>query len=297
MPEVLTFANYSIEQHGFNGIYAIGQGGDFDRGVVQEMADTFGHELSDLPSVANLGELMGTVGPEKELQKNIAHVKEVLGDGNEAIAKAQSWVDRSGLLLPVERSFKTADPIEGKVDVAVITGGVRNWMMRRAERLVALHDDRDVSYTLLVGGNRVMGIKEGDDVEEGMTEIDYLRDVMANHLSEFGLAVEIVPVDSPVGDEVMAVGARAVQSAVSRDALVAVVSNAGAWVQNSGQFRRALQLAINPAFDHDGQQLLAVSDSFPVGTGSEPTATHQNPFSAPGQIIRNLQELVRHNGA
>ena len=65
-------------------------------------------------------------------------------------------------------------------------------------------------------------------------------------------------------------------------------------LQNVGQFRRAAREAYGNTFDINGQQILAVSDSFPLGTGVEPAATHQNPFTAASQITRNLQELVRH---
>jgi hypothetical protein len=57
---------------------------------------------------------------------------------------------------------------------------------------------------------------------------------------------------------------------------------------------RIEQLEAQVGFNKHSDQLEAVSDSFALGTGAEPTTSHQNQFSAAGQIVRNLQELTRH---
>jgi len=56
--------------------------------------------------------------------------------------------------------------LDGDVDLALITGGVRNWMERRANRLLELAQLRRVGAVLLAGGNRVMNPSEGPGVEE-----------------------------------------------------------------------------------------------------------------------------------
>lgn len=137
---------------------------------------------------------------------------------------------------------------------------------------------------------------EGPDVEDGMTEADYMREVVLPSLLGKGFTAKVVEVDSGIGDEVMAEGAASIAETAdltNEDARLVVVSNAGAWVQNAGQIRRALR-AIEPSFDTTGKQFSVISDSFPLGTGAEPTSTHQNPFTALGQIVRNAQELARH---
>ncbi len=71
-----------------------------------------------------------------------------------------------------------------------------------------------------------------------------------------------------------------------------MATNAGNWLQNSGQMLRSLV-----AHDSGRIELPAtyvISDAFELGTGTEPAATHQNPFTALGQIVRNAQEIVRH---
>jgi hypothetical protein len=297
MAEGLTFANYRLDQDGVESIYAIGAGAGQRDGVIEEMAAAFGHELTDTPTVENLGGLIGRVGPAKELQENIGQVQEALGTGASAVTIASDWAERSGLLVPVNRSYVTGETIEDPIDLAVMTGGVRNWMARRLERFEELHRESPVEAVLLIAGNRPMKPTEGPDVEEGMVESDYMRDVVSKRLIKLGVLTGIADVDSGVGEEVMERGLEKGKALKLVDMLagrMAVISNAGAWVQNAGQVRRAAKEVLQPQFDDDGRQLVVVSDAFPLGTGVEPTATHQNPFSAAGQIVRNAQELARH---
>ncbi|MFO0920614.1 MAG: hypothetical protein U0451_03000 [Candidatus Saccharimonadales bacterium] len=273
------FSNFTLG----DSVYDIGDN------VLQEIATAFEYDLTVEPSVDNLGGLIGVVGPAKELQENIGEVQRRLGVNGDSLSLATDWVKRSGLLTPVARSFATPEyGIDDTIfDVAVITGGVRNWMMRRANRLV--EEKNKVRDVYLVAGNRAMKTSEGEDVEEGMTESDYMQDVVNEVLKVAGLRVEIARVESSVGNEVMAMAA----DGISPTATVLISSNAGAWVQNSGQLRRALRDR-HSNFDKEGDRLFVISDEFPLGTGKETTATHQNPFSALGQIARNAQEIVRH---
>ncbi len=296
MPELLTFANYSPLEHGLGDLYKIGANEQHRYGVAVEMSSAFGHELQPFPDVDNLGELIGKVGPGKELQSNIEGVREVLGTVEDATGIARGWSMRSGLLVPVERSFMTAELDGDVLDLAVMSGAARNWMKRREARLVSLNGARPIDGgALLVGGNRLMKAIEGDDVEEGMTEADYQKHVLAPQLGELGIATTLLRVDSGVGDDVMKAAAEKVREMVGlAESRITVVSNAAAWPQNAGQFRRAAR-SLDSRFDMDANQLVVVSDEFALGTGEEPTSTHQNPFSAIGQIARNLQEFARHS--
>ncbi len=293
MSDTLTFANYSPLEHGPEGIYLIGANPDSGSGVLTEIAQAFGHELSAIPEEANLGELISKVGPAKELQENIEQVQAILGTEQDAVGIARDWVERSGLLTPVERSFANGNETRRTgYEVAFITGGVRNWMQRRAQ----IASDHLPSWNvMLVAGNRPMKTTEGPDVVEGMTESDYMREVIQPSLDSHVVTTRLVAVGSGSGNEVVAAGASdfADRADLADPRISAiVVSNAGAWVQNAGQFRRALR-AIEPGFDAGGRQFSVISDGFELGTGAEPTSTHQNPFSALGQIARNTQELTR----
>src|SRR5665213_268283 len=107
-------------------------------------------------------------------------------------------------------------------------------MNRRATRLVQLDAANGVGQVLLVAGNRPMQESEGPDVKAGMTEADYMEQVVAERLADLGISRSLIKVDSPIGDDVMETAARKAQSlgALERDMRIAVVSNAGAWVQN-----------------------------------------------------------------
>jgi len=290
----LTFANYSPMTDGLEGIYRIGATGQHPQGVAREIATAFDHDLAPTPNVDNLGELIGKVGPAKELRDNIAMVQAKLETSRDGIEVARGWAERSELLTGVERMYATAEQAWGAIDLAIVTGGVRNWMYRRGEALGALSAVPSIGSALLVGGNRQMKLSEGPDVEEGMTEADYLDSVIAPRLGEFGIRSEVLRVDSGFGDNVMEAAARKAHElvALDGDSHITIASNAGAWPQNAGQFRRAAR-GVYPAFDERGNQLEAIADEFPLGTGEEPAATHQHPLSAVGQIVRNLQEFTR----
>lgn len=289
-----TFETFSPIQPGPYTVYDIGATEAHPQGVAQEMAAAFGHELTPQPNTDNLGGLISKVGPAKELQANIAGVQEALGTDDDAVTIARGWAERSGLLVPVERLYATAERAEGAITLAVVTGGVRNWMSRRADRVATLAQARPLEGVLLAAGNRVMKPTEGPDVEEGMTEADYMHDVVAPQLGELGISTEVLRVDSGVGDEVMRAAVAKTSDLVGLGAeRIAVVSNAGAWVQNGGQYRRAA-MEVAQGFDVWNDQFEVISDGFPLGTGIEPTATHQNPFSAAGQIARNLREFTQH---
>jgi hypothetical protein len=291
----ITFANYSPIDHGLNAIYDIGAT-DEHSGVAEEMAAAFGYTLTDTPDVDNLGGLIALAGKAKELQTNIAEVQARLDTDNDIVGITRGWAERSGLLVPVERTYMTGDDVRPRdINLAVVSGGVRNWMERRVNRLVGLAETRRVIGTLLVAGNREMKPAEGPGVEAGMTEADYMTTIIASRVGELGLNPEVLRVDSGVGDEVMKAAARKAHERVdfNTQSRVAVVSNAGAWPQNVGQFRRAAR-TIEPTFDTWDSQIEAVSDTFPLGTGLEPTSTHQHPVTATAQIARNLQEYARH---
>lgn len=285
----VNFANFNPAEHS---VYEIG--GD----VIPQIAEVFGHNLTTEPDEDNLGQLIGAVGPKKELQENIDKAVGRIGDSDDATELARSWVEKSGLLLPVERSFTDPDldmPIG--FESVIITGGVANWMHRRAEKINDYVDSSRVMFegVTLVAGFRPMKEAERADVIDGYTEADYMEEVIAKKLVSSGIAVKnVINVDSQVGDDV---AEAAVEYGMTKDTKnVLVVSNAGAWVQNAGQIGRAMKRRLQLHENIADDQLFVVSDGFPLGTGEEPTSTHQNPFSALGQIARNAQELVRWQG-
>lgn len=59
MKQPLTFATYGIAEHGPQGIYEIGANANSEAGVIQEMAQVFGHELSQTPETKILVRSLG----------------------------------------------------------------------------------------------------------------------------------------------------------------------------------------------------------------------------------------------
>lgn len=276
----VTFADFNPK---FDAIYNIGDD------VIPQMAEVFGHELTYGPDVDNLGELIGDIGPAKTLQDNIELANQRLGTDDDAVDLARNWVERSGLLLPVERSFlDTEKDVPNGSDFYIITGGIANWMHRRADTLITEIDcvGVQIGKVILAGSNREMKQGERDDLLDGEKEHMYMRKSIVPKLEEAGISVDdCVAVDSQSGYDVANMVARQIPEDVES---VTVVSNAGGWVQNAGQIGRAMiSNGIDPA------KLYVISDEFPLGTGKEPASTHQNPFSALGQIARNAQEFAR----
>lgn len=253
--------------------------GQIGGGVVYEIAEKF-KVSGDVTSIEGLDNLIAKASPKPTLQENIAHAKEALGP--EAIDIARDWVQRTGLLEPVERSFMDAEaPLPISFTLAVIAGGVANVMNRRANAL--LNFDGKVEQVLMLGGKGRSGFGE-------LTQSEYLglriRTVLINAGFE---PVVNKPVNSESGNEVMKAGV----GLVPESGPILIAGNPGNWLQVASQFRRAMRQTY-PDFDQNGERLFVVSDTIELGeTGMEPTSTHQNPLSAIGAITRNLKQVKR----
>ncbi len=294
MSEKLTFDNFSPLEHGREAVYRIGASDGISEGVAKKMANAFSFKLTDAPEVENINSLIDKIAKDKLLQNNIEAAISVLGEN--AINITRDWAISSGLLIPVERSYLTAERIDGDIDLAIISGGMRNWMERRASRLIELNKSRKIGAVLLVGGNRIMKVSEGPDVIEGMTEADYMQSVVAARLGDSDISSEIMRVDSGKGIDVMRGAVEKSSELVDMaNDHITVVSNAGIWPQNGGQYLHAAT-EFDSNFNKNPDHFEVVSDSFELGvTGNEPSLTHQNPISAIGAIARNLYELTRHS--
>lgn len=279
-PEV-DFANFDMAT---NTIEQIGDG------VIAEISQACGLETPASPDVQYFDELTSVVGQKPTLQDNISSMRKLMHDTHsDPSLTVRRWVQRGGLMRVVDRSYMFPESRTPRdIDVALISGGVRNWMARRADLFSTALPH--VPSLILVGGNREMRTVEGDDVEEGMTEGDYLETVVKPHLiKRVKSDIVVVKPETKVGDEVMKSGVAEIGS----NQKVVLPVNAGSWVMNGGQLRRAMQ-ETHPDFDTDGSQLFVVSDKFQLGFDQgEPTATHQNPYSALAMIPRSAQEVLR----
>lgn len=293
----LTFANFDMLGAQRSDIYDIGAGGPWP-GVIRELAHVFGHDLTPEPDADNLGRLIEKVGPETELQQNVAYVQDILGSEPAAMALAREWVRRSGLLRQVRRSFMSPGiELPRRNGMAVIFGGSRPSMDACVQTLQKLREQGySFGLNLFAGGNRPITVQENaEQFLHGKAEYDYL-DMLSKTL---GSTTMILAVDSSIGEAVTERVASSINLEMyvrrsTQQGSVVAISSAGAWVQRAGQLRRTMgRLFPQRNFDEQGGQLFVATDATELGvTGDEPLPPFMNPFRALGQIVRNAQELT-----
>lgn len=303
MSEILQFKDFNVGADNVLDIGAIPEGaGEPARpGIIPEMRTAFGYEGDDL------GGLIKKVAPSKKLQENIDHATVTLGDsavrekiGYEdegGIEVARAWGNRSGLQDEVFRPLmQPAGEIPKEFAAVVVTDGVVNWMNRMAEVAKQATEGRKIPLALLVSGGREIGEGEHPDVKGGTPSIDYMSDTLAPGLADSFDRIEVIETGSEEGQSVMQRGVEYLadeEGIELEQARLIIASVAGNWMQKGSQLRAAVK-ELSGGFDEDAshRQLWVASDSFPLGeTGEEPKATHQNPYSAIGNILRGAKLL------
>lgn len=288
------FSNYELSSMHASGAYELSDG------LIPEMAEATGFPLSEVPNDDELRSFIGHIGPAKTLQDNIERAQSLLGSQSDATTIAADWVDRSGVLKSVDRTFRDNTPAPARVGSAIISGGVARWMLRR--RNAAESIDPEMVGTLYVPvGNRPMGEGEHQLVKNFMrqhdgrvpTEAEFANAFVAGGLSLIGFNVKVFPVDDGNGDRVLDAFLNEYPEVLASD--VRVIGNAPSVVQSAAQFREAAQ-RVDDSFDTIGAQLYMVGDTIPVARNGEGAATHQNPITALGQIARNAAFLNRAAG-
>jgi hypothetical protein len=265
-------------------------------GLLPEIASAAGHELASQPDAENIGSLIGKIGPDKELQKNISVVREALGtDARDQIA---GWIERAGIMAPLDRSFAVNVERPDATDAIVLTGGVANWMMRRAMQGIRL-DPAKHGSVLMAAGSRQMGAGEHQLVASFAREHDGNMPTEAQFADRFTRQMfemaefdfSLVEVAGGGGDHVAA-ELFAAHPELSEQTIT-VVSNAPNGIQAAGELRLAGR-NLRADFDSNGDQVYVYTDSFPLARNGEKPATHQNPETALGQLARNALYLVRN---
>ncbi len=300
------FSNYRIEAFGEQGVYDLA-----DR-VIPEIATAFNFDLPHKPSVPALKELIRVVGPAKTLQDNIELVQERLGVEKDALQMATNWVDRSGILQPVRRSFTDNSrglPEHRHVGTTIFNTGVARWSLRRAQVMIDLQNEGfDLGQKIIFAGQRPMGEQEHESVVRlsdvltdrqkkagKVTEALFAEHVLLPLLHDAGVDADLAIADSANGDEIFERGIRFNTDMLGGSILA--IGNAPAAIQVAGQFREAAR-KISSGFNDRGiaPTIYMASDSIPLArTEAElkSPATHQNPYTAIGQLIRNAMYLQR----
>lgn len=284
------FATYDLTAMPPNGVYGLAGG------LLPEMARVMRYEgLGDTPTEAALRGFIRHVGPDKWLQNNIGLVQQLLGTDANAVSIAADWIEQSGCLKALDRSFVRPDlRTPTHVDVAVISGGVARWMLRRANRLIEhIAAGNRVGKIILVAGNDAMkstehamvaanaaGQDKGDEQSEFMHAV--IAPMVRFAVRRLGTPVHVIPVGSGEGSDVMATAAIAGELA---DRTAVLVGNAPAGVQTAAQLRRAVR-QLKEGYDRDGTQLYVLTDDIEVDRhGKGPMM--QNSLTALGLFGRN----------
>jgi hypothetical protein len=246
-------------------------------GLIPEIAERFSVQLSTVPTVEELGTLVGVVGKNKVLREN--EETTLL-----SIEEAADYVDRSGVLLQFKGAVKGVGDlsnISGSLDKLVMGGGVANWQDRVATMVVEKQQRNyavdgpgiDVHGIHLPIGNRVMQSpselsnlnvqKYIELADTPPTEAQYASAFVIPRLQEAGLHnIDLYAYETADGDEIarrfmqdhpevflgiteMPLGDDEYMDVLS---FVTVAATATAGIQRALQFRAAAR-AIDPQFD------------------------------------------------
>lgn len=278
---------------------------DLSHGLLLEMAEALRFDIGENPDQQKLYEFAGHIGPAKELQDNIAIVQKILGSDRDATSIAADWLERSGMMQPLDRPFvEPGIDRPEKIDTVMFSGGVANWILRRTSVVEWLNPE-NVGQVIIPAGERQMGNGEHQLVatlnrymleQHGgnaspITETEFAYAIAADRLETAGFDVDLHHFASSNGDEILSDTFAKRPELLSGNILIA--GNAPNAIQAAGQIRLAA-LKADKTFDSNGDQLFMLSDSVPIARRGEGKNTHQNPFSALGQIARNAQIIVRN---
>lgn len=262
-------------------------------GVLVDLANHFGFPTKT-PTVELMSEFVRTVGANKELQLNIAGSKQALGA--EAYATATDLLERSGIMRPLNRSFLDPSLTLPHEYMTVITGGVANWMLRRANVANSLSAAKNHRLFLAMG-SREMKLAEhprvqvlADQLRRLPTEYDFASHFLVPDLERSGYHAKAVNTECAAGDEVLEAFFAAEPLLLYRELLV--IGNAPSAIQSAGQLRIAAR-KMHSDFDSDGTQLFVRSDAFTVGRMGDSPAVSQNPISGLGALARAALFLVK----
>lgn len=275
-------------------------------GLMPEMAEAFGFELPVRPDEQTLKRFITEVAPARYLQDNIGLVQRRLDTYDEPVTIAADWVERSGVLLPMSRSFATPEalPEQSITDVAFMGGAARH-MLRRGQTAEQYLDGKKGATLVVAAGAREMDVAEHElvpfymDTHDGAapTEADFAeRFVMPRFAGNLALMGKdgaersyMIRVASKAGRDVAAALA-AKELEINGMAPTLIIGNAPSTIESVAQYRRARGDGFDRG-DRLGQDVFVLSDGIAVARQGEGPATHQNPYTALGQIARNAMYL------
>lgn len=268
-------------------------------GVVPEIAERFGFSLGTQPTAHTIGKLLEVVAPHKELKRNIAHIRQILG--SDAVGIATSLLLRSGITdeLPGGSFWDPSNSTMPEYfDYATWMGATGKWQLERLMRALRV-DPASVGTLVLPAGVRAMV----DDAHQTVqtwhrksgrwpTEQMYADRFVLPLLLQAWFNAKVLPVDSEQGRDVYSTLVQTFPDILTGTVLV--VGNQPATLQVAGAFRDwARKQKGGASFDSDGDQLFVVADHCTIATEGQSTATRQDPLSGVGALLRCAMYLQR----
>ncbi len=223
-------------------------------GLVHDLAEKAGLEPYVGPHSEVLGELVGILGKNKVLREN----EPVDFLTNRQMA---GHVDRSGVLLPMDRSLHTPYIQVAEGTPRLVTGGVPNWQIRTADLLVSKAAElTSPTAVYMAVGNRPMDkpnetghpkVKQFvEDYGHFPKESQFAEEFVFPRLTEAGYAVFFEPYEASDGEEIARLFVADYPAAFKKGKAMSFARVAGSGVHLATQFRDAAR-EVNPDYDSD----------------------------------------------
>ncbi len=261
-------------------------------GVITEIAEQFmpaDFQMEATPE--SLGEVIGKTGPKSTMRDNEARVESTLAD---ALPTALGWVERSGIMVPINRGLWNPEEVAPEDAVLIIMAGVPNWVRRSVERTIKAPQEE----VIIAAGGRVMDSEtdlKNTDVQAHIekmgtppTEAEHLENLYRKTLEEAGKKVRILKTDAVSSWQILPETFRQFPDLIDRNVAAVRVNNAA--------LTMALQLrlagrTITRSFDtQDNPQLSAISDDIALARTKDET-TRPKEFQSPITTVRQIPVL------
>jgi|GEM_PF-2488949 len=260
-------------------------------GLLTELADRVNVVLSKPNGPSDL---VARFGKKETLRENnLEAITDVM-----SLEEAADYVERSGIMEPLNRSLWTPDLVGGTDLPLFVTGAVANWQDRTANVITLLPGQSDVHTAV---GNRKMGSTDTErsnesfqkyvaTFEEEPTEAIYFERFIKERLEDAGRQVVFQGYKNAKGDEIAQKYIQSEKGAVLLDGvMVARVANAG--LQLALQLRKEARV-VRPDFDSKEHPDLfivtdGVSEFFKVArTDEEARPENAHKFQHPVTALR-----------
>lgn len=269
-------------------------------GLLPEVAERYEFTLGSEPNADALGQLVGYLGKSAVLRENPSP-KSV------GIKQVADWVERSGIMQPLDRLLLNPDMPAQRGSLLVMTGGVANWMDRSEELLKPsnrLLKDGNYTGVIIAAGTRIMNsvtevnnprVKAfAEETGHLPDEAEYAKRFILPSLRQLYTLNSLQSCDTKNGDELANLFVANNQDLLEQGRPLTFVRVASAGVQLALQMRRAIQ-KVSPGYDSpDAPKIGILTDTISIAQTrvsiAKPTR-FQSPFTALRQVALTAKLL------